>query len=415
MGNSNSRSEDEYQRERREAEARAAEARQREEEARRLRERIEEMERLAWEEEQRAEESRRREEEARRARERRWAAEEEERRRREEERRRRDEEEAERRRVMQETMERAEQERVRAEREKAESERQAAEARRQEEEAKEQAERMRRLAEEMRVQAEEAARKAEEAKREAEDRLMRGIPPDLHPNAEERMGFRERYGLQTNKINIAIVGESGTGKSTLLNSIRGLSAGDDGAAAAGFDETTEVVEGYLDPCKPFIMWYDVPGANTPNVKGWTYFIDQGLYVFDILVVVFSGRFTETAGTLLENANKCSIPTFLVRTKADSLMRCAKEDTYPHLSDGAAKELVAKNTRDMVAKNLKKMGLPEQRVYVVSRPAMKEWVVNGRQSFEMIHEVEFLDDVMKMLQSTVPGASASYLDAKLVSA
>ncbi|PPQ65197.1 hypothetical protein CVT24_011381 [Panaeolus cyanescens] len=410
MGNSNSRSEEEYQGARREAEARAAEAKQRGEEAQRLQEKVKAMEKSAKEAEQRAEASRQRmEEEAKRAREadeRRRAAD-------EKERQRRDAEEAERKRMMKEMMDKAEQDRVKAEKAKVEYERQAAEARKREKEAKEQADRMIKMAEEMRVQAEEATKKAEEARKEAEDRLMRGIPPDLHPTAEEKMKFRARYGLQTNKINIAIIGESGTGKSTLLNSIRGLSAGDDGAAAAGFDETTEFVEGYLDQRKPFIMWYDVPGANTPNVKGWTYFIDQGLYVFDVLVVVFSGRFTETVGTLLGNASKCGIPSFLVRTKADSLMRCAKEDSFPALSDAAAKELVAKNTRNMVAKNLKKMGLPDQRVYVLSRAAMKQWVVNDRRAFEMIHEVEFLDDIIKLLESTVHGATASYLDAKMV--
>ncbi|PPQ65198.1 hypothetical protein CVT24_011380 [Panaeolus cyanescens] len=406
MGNTNSRSEGEYQAARREAEVHAAEAKERAEEAQRLQEQV----KAAKEAEERAEAAKQMmEEQLKRAREedeRRRAAD-------EQERQRRDADEAERTRMMKEMMEKVEQDRVRAEKAREEFMRQAEDARRQEQESRAQADKMIKLEEELRLQAEEAKKKAEEARKEAEDRLMRGIPPELHPTVEDKLKFRGLYKLQTNKFNIAIIGESGTGKSTLINSIRGVSAGEKGAAAAGFDETTEFVEGYLDPRKPFTMWYDVPGANTPNVKGWTYFIDQGLYVFDILVVVFSGRFTETVGTLLSNAIKCGIPTFLVRAKADSLMQSAKRDSQPPPSDAAAKEIVVSRTQSVVAKNLEKLELPDQRVYILSMAAMKEWVVNGRQSFEMIHEAEFLDDIIKLLESTVPGVVTSCVEEEMV--
>ncbi|PPQ65200.1 hypothetical protein CVT24_011386 [Panaeolus cyanescens] len=242
-------------------------------------------------------------------------------------------------------------------------------------------------------EAEEATRQAEYARREAEEHLERGIPPEFQPTEEDKRHFRKQYGIQVDKINIAITGASGTGKSSFINALRGLSPGDPGAASAGFDETTEVIQGYADPRHPNIVWYDVPGANTPRIRGWTYFTHQGLFVFDVIVVLFCDRFTETVGTLISNANKCSIPSFLIRTKADQLIRNMRDDAPSSMSDEAVRELVIKNTRKMAGVNLRRLQLPDQRVYIVSKEAMKKWVVAHELSASSVDEMEFLQDIL----------------------
>ncbi|PPR03402.1 hypothetical protein CVT24_012527 [Panaeolus cyanescens] len=260
------------------------------------------------------------------------------------------------------------------------------------EEKARQAEDLRAEAIRQREAAEAAQAQADEARRQAEERLMQGIPPEFRPTEEGKLQFRQRYGVRTDKINIAIVGESGVGKSSLLNSLRGLSPGDPNAARSGFNETTDFVRGYADTRDEKIVWYDVPGANTPRVQGWMYFVQQGLFVFDVLVIVFADRFTQTAGTLINNANKCSIPAFLVRTKADQLIYNAKSDAARPLSDQAAREMVVDQTRHMVEANLAQLGLPNQRVYIVSRTAMKKLVLN-QPNHDIIDEQMFLDDII----------------------
>ncbi|KAF9038192.1 immunity-related GTPases-like protein [Panaeolus papilionaceus] len=185
------------------------------------------------------------------------------------------------------------------------------------------------------------------------------------------------------------------GKSSLLNALRGLSPRDPGAARCGFNETTASVQGYPDPRNSNVVWYDVPGANTPSVQGWMYFAEQGLFVFNIMVVVFSDRFTETAGTLIDNANKCSIPSFLVRTKADQLIRNTQDDCDEPLSDQAAQQLVVTETRQMVLDNLARLDLPSQMVYIVSQFAMKGWV-NNQDTASIIDEKKLLEDVLRSI-------------------
>jgi len=260
-----------------------------------------------------------------------------------------------------------------------EAERKERDARQRKEEAehaKQEAERSARSWEEAAANAEQAREAAEEARRAAEERLRQGIPPEYRPTNEEVQQSRERHGYGAHALNIAVVGESGVGKSALLNAVRGLWPEDPGAAAVGVDETTAVVQGYVDPHHPQVKWFDVPGANTPNVSGWLYFMNQNLYIFDVLVILFSDRFTQTVGTLLSNAHRCSIRTLLVRTKADQLIHNLRRDRRGRLTDAEAKRIFVARTRDMVYRNLNTLNLPLQPVFVVSEDGMRDWVTAG---------------------------------------
>ena len=227
------------------------------------------------------------------------------------------------------------------------------------------------------AEAERVRKAADEARQAAEERLLHGIPPDLQPTTEQIHRFRELHGCGKYALNIALVGESGVGKSALLNALRGLWPDDPGAAAVGVNETTAIVRGYNDPRHPQVQWFDVPGANTPNISGWLYFMNQNLYIFEVLVILFSDRFTQTVGTLLSNAHRCGIRTFLVRTKADQLVQNVKKERRSRLlTDAQARQIIVDNTRDMVIKNLTRLNLPLQPVFVVSASGMREWVMEG---------------------------------------
>ena len=190
-----------------------------------------------------------------------------------------------------------------------------------EKEAKEKEEEAKRLAEEAKQatleaqkrEAEANARALETQKREAEARkaaeearnreeqvqkdlqqatfyLEKGIQPEVWPTKEEFQLAKKRIQYDPQKIHFGVCGSSGAGKSSLVNAFRGLKNSSPHAARTGVVETTMAITRYPDPRKelPYsrLVWFDCPGAGTLDIPGWQYFNQQGLFIFDVIVLVY---------------------------------------------------------------------------------------------------------------------------------
>ncbi|KAF9030469.1 hypothetical protein BDZ89DRAFT_1064670 [Hymenopellis radicata] len=295
--------------------------------------------------------------------------------------------------------------------EKAERDRQAADdhARRFQEEAHHQAEEARKAreraetADQEKRQAEEDTRRfQEEAERQKEqaqkarDDLRRGAHPDIWPTLEQFESTKRRYGYTSSMVHIAVAGISGCGKSSLVNSFRGLSSKSPEAAQTGIVETTTEVSSYADhdPSKP-IIWFDVPGAGTLNISDWDYFNAQGLFIFDAIVVVLADRFCATDIAILKACKKYCIPAYIVRSKSDRYIEDMMKDEASDEEDEAdgdedeyhedhagrlerVRQDYAEKTRRNVKRNLKQAGLPDQEVFLVSKTALLSIVGKRKQ-------------------------------------
>ncbi|KAH0826259.1 interferon-inducible GTPase-domain-containing protein [Lanmaoa asiatica] len=259
------------------------------------------------------------------------------------------------------------------------------------------------LAEEAARAAMEERRKALEAKEDAERRLKEGIQPVVTPSPEEFAAAKERIQYKEDYFHFAIAGISGSGKSSLVNAFRGLRSEDTGAAAVGIIETTPQVTRYPEasPEIPFV-WYDVPGAGTLQCRDWQYFNNQGLYVFDSIIVLLDNRFTMTDIAILANARLFNIPTYIVRSKADQHIRnLMVEMGYDSEADEgfkrrdelykAARRQFIEETRNTVKANLVDANLPDQRVYIVSNTSLLG-LVKQKMLKKTIDEVELLNDL-----------------------
>ncbi|KAL4076408.1 interferon-inducible GTPase-domain-containing protein [Scleroderma citrinum] len=232
-----------------------------------------------------------------------------------------------------------------------------------------------------------------------------GIQPAEIPTEEEIQAMKDKAQYDDSIFHIAIAGVSGSGKSSLINAFRGLRSKKPGAAPVGVTETTTEMARYPPSNSEHpLAWYDIPGACTRKFSGWEYFKKQGLYVFDAIIVLFDGRFTETDVTILENCRRFGIPSFIVRSKADlQILNIINEEESDDEEENGhdarrrqqqsetAKTKLVEKTQTSVKDNLEEAQLPDQRVYIISANNLRTLVENKRPQ-KVIHEIELLRDI-----------------------
>ncbi|PBK73338.1 P-loop containing nucleoside triphosphate hydrolase protein [Armillaria solidipes] len=252
---------------------------------------------------------------------------------------------------------------------------------------------------------EEEAQKAIEEQKVMEAKWKTDIHPVEWPSKETYEATKLRF-YKEGKFHLAIVGISGTGKSSLINAFRGIWDNDEGAAMTDILESTSVVTPYPDPdpANPFI-WFDVPGSGTLACSDWTYFNDQGLYIFDAIIILFNDRFTATDIAILKNCARYNIPTYIVRSKSDvridniikKKMRKAGAKANPaDILGDACKEYLAR-TRESVRLNLMKNDPPikSQKMYAVSRDTLTMVVrEEPLEGMLVLNESELLWDILQ---------------------
>ncbi|CAM5124891.1 unnamed protein product [Natator depressus] len=67
-------------------------------------------------------------------------------------------------------------------------------------------------------------------------------------------------------LNIAVTGETGAGKSSFINALRGLETEDKGAAPTGVTETTTEPTAYPHPTYPNVTLWDLPGIGAMDFR-----------------------------------------------------------------------------------------------------------------------------------------------------
>ncbi|KAH9832882.1 P-loop containing nucleoside triphosphate hydrolase protein [Rhodofomes roseus] len=261
--------------------------------------------------------------------------------------------------------------------------------------------------------AERAAAEARAQQEEAERQLRAGAQPVVVPTLQQIREAKQRLQYQEGYVHIAVAGIAGSGKSSLINALRGIRNGEAGSAETGIVETTSVIARYPDPNpNKRVVWYDVPGAGTLSIPDWEYFTNQGLYVFDCILVLFDARFTETDVAILRNCARFRIPAYVVRSKARQHIRNLAQDIEGEdddsedeagLTSGAvarAREKYVRESRESVARNLELAELPQQRVYLVDKQTLI-LLSQGQHTGDTIDESDLLG-VLAQEAQRVPG-------------
>ncbi|CAL8376186.1 unnamed protein product [Arctogadus glacialis] len=160
-------------------------------------------------------------------------------------------------------------------------------------------------------------------------------------------------------LNIAVTGESGSGKSTFVNAFRGKDNRDDGAAPTGVVETTKKPEPYPHPRHPNVTLWDLPGIGTTKFPADRYLEYVEFEKFDFFILVSADRFTENDAKLAQEIKTMGKNLYFVRSKIDNNLKAAQRSQREY-----DKEKTLQEIRDNCIQGLEKQGVESPQVFLV---------------------------------------------------
>ncbi|XP_074837050.1 interferon-inducible GTPase 5-like [Carettochelys insculpta] len=177
------------------------------------------------------------------------------------------------------------------------------------------------------------------------------------------------------RLDVAVLGEAGSGKSALVNALRGVSSKEPGAAPIGVTATTRKARAYAHPTVPGLYLWDLPGVGVMEED--VEHLDLSRYDFFLLVA--SERYRSIQSRLARALSAAGKQFFFIRTKVDV-------DAQP---DPAEEEI-----RSSCVEALRKDGVDSPRVFLVSSP---------------LHEAYDLPALRAALESDAPALKQAALE------
>ncbi|XP_059574214.1 interferon-inducible GTPase 5-like [Alligator mississippiensis] len=164
------------------------------------------------------------------------------------------------------------------------------------------------------------------------------------------------------QLHIAVTGETGSGKSTFVNAIRGLGDEDEGAAKTGEVETTMQPEPYPHPTLPNVTLWDLPGIGTPRFKADEYLKQVSFQKYDFFIILTANRFTTHHTQLAQEIQKMKKRFYYVRSKVDAdLYAAQKRRPSTYNEEG----ILQKIRNDCIENLEREAGEPSPRVFLIS--------------------------------------------------
>ncbi|XP_073511904.1 interferon-inducible GTPase 5-like [Phyllobates terribilis] len=182
---------------------------------------------------------------------------------------------------------------------------------------------------------------------------------DLY-TATERLSKSLRE-IENAPLNIAITGESGTGKSTFVNAIRGMDDEEEGSAKTGVVETTMKPTPYVHPQYPNVTVWDLPGIGTPNFVADSYLQSVEFSRYDFFIILSSERFKQNDIDLAKAIHAMNKKFYFVRSKVDSDLNASMIRRKKTFNE----ENVLNEIRNNCIQSLKEGGITEPQVFLLS--------------------------------------------------
>jgi len=149
------------------------------------------------------------------------------------------------------------------------------------------------------------------------------ISPENEPQAKKLLNaIKDKDNIE---VNFGVIGKSKVGKSTFINTFRGLKPKHPKAAKVNHKECTDKIEPYPFPnAKQRILW-DLPGVGTVKFPRDTYLCDIEIQIYDCFIFLVSESVIDLDKWLYTELLKLNKKCFIVRTKMDDVYARHIED------------------------------------------------------------------------------------------
>ncbi|XP_051960618.1 interferon-inducible GTPase 5-like [Xyrauchen texanus] len=177
------------------------------------------------------------------------------------------------------------------------------------------------------------------------------------------------------ELNIAVTGESGSGKSTFINAFRGLrdEDEDEDSAETGEVETTKKPKAYKHPKYENVKFWDLPGIGTPKFKAHEYLEHVQFERYDFFIIIASDRFRKYHTDLVKEIKRTKKNFYFIRSKIDSSIDAAKR------RKNFNEKKTLDNIREDCVNGLREIGVEDPVVFLISG-----WYFN-KYDFNSLHE------------------------------
>nr|XP_008123415.1 PREDICTED: interferon-inducible GTPase 5 [Anolis carolinensis] len=167
--------------------------------------------------------------------------------------------------------------------------------------------------------------------------------------------------IENARLDIAVTGECGSGKSSFINAIRGLGDEEEGSAPTGVVETTREPIPYPHPKHPNVTMWDLPGIGTPDFQSSTYLKQVNFSRYDFFFLIASERFKANHAMLANKIKKQGKHFYFVRSKVDADLEASKKRRPRSYNE----EMVLTKIRENCQDCLKKEGVDDPHVFLLS--------------------------------------------------
>lgn len=213
---------------------------------------------------------------------------------------------------------------------------------------------------------------------------------------------RENYPLPSylaahqHDINVAITGEAGTGKSSLMNALLGTEQ-----AKTGVVECTMTPRRYDIQADGALAgkvhFWDLPVVGTMNFPADRYIREMGMRYFDVVVLITFNRIMESNVQVVRELDKHRVPVLVVVNKMDDIVECAADD------EGWGEDDTFDHIRKMHMINFARNGCKDVKLHLLSTRCIKKLPIDASMNRDWESFRECLMMAVKDGRSYDPGS------------